>query len=58
MTALTVADLRRRALANLIPPPRMPLSACIEANSRLPEGVSALPGAAVAVLARDRRGDI
>src|SRR5215831_18183970 len=35
---------RRRALAALVPPPRVPLSDWIEANIRLPEGVSALPG--------------
>jgi len=44
MTAHTVADIRRRALAALVPPPRLPLSDWIEANIRLPEGVSALPG--------------
>jgi hypothetical protein len=44
MTLALVAHVRRRALASLIPPPRLPLSAWIEANVRLPEGVSALPG--------------
>jgi phage terminase large subunit GpA-like protein len=43
MTAL--ADIRRTALRSLIPPPRLQLSEWIEANIRLPEGVSALPGA-------------
>ena len=42
MTALLEA--RRRALAACRPPPRLPLSAWIEANLRLPEGLSALPG--------------
>jgi hypothetical protein len=46
MTALDLATIRRRALASLIPPPRLPLSTWIEANVRLPEGVSALPGPA------------
>jgi hypothetical protein len=36
---------RRAALASLIRPPRIALSKWIEANIRLPEGVSALPGA-------------
>ena len=36
--------IRRRALASLIPPPRLKLSTWIEKNIRLPEGVSALPG--------------
>jgi hypothetical protein len=36
---------RARALAALIPPPRLRLSDWIETNIRLPEGVSALPGA-------------
>ena len=40
-----VREIRRRALAALIPPPRLRLSEWIEANIRLPEGVSALPGA-------------
>jgi phage terminase large subunit GpA-like protein len=39
-----IADIRRRAFAALIPPPRLHLSEWIEANIRLPEGVSALPG--------------
>ena len=33
-----------RVLAVLRPPPRLPLSHWIEANLRLPEGTSALPG--------------
>ena len=37
-------EIERRALASLIPPPRLPLSQWIEANLRLPEGTSALPG--------------
>jgi phage terminase large subunit GpA-like protein len=41
----TVADIRRTALRSLIPPPRLQLSEWIEGNIRLPEGVSALPGA-------------
>lgn len=45
MTALDLATIRTRALAALIPPPRLRLSTWIEANIRLPEGVSALPGA-------------
>ena len=39
-----LADIRDRALASLIPPPRIALSDWIEENIRLPEGVSALPG--------------
>ncbi len=35
---------RRRALAALRPPPRLALSEWMEAELRLPEGVSALPG--------------
>jgi phage terminase large subunit GpA-like protein len=42
MTAL--ATIRRTALRSLIPPPRLRLSGWIEANIKLPEGVSALPG--------------
>ena len=37
--------LRAAALRSLIPPPRLKLSEWIESNLRLPEGVSALPGA-------------
>jgi phage terminase large subunit GpA-like protein len=44
MTTL-LATIRTRALASLIPPPRLHLSDWIERNIRLPEGVSALPGA-------------
>lgn len=36
---------RSRALRALIPPPRLALSEWMEASLRLPEGVSALPGA-------------
>ena len=39
-----IAAIRARALAALIPPPRLHLSQWIEANIRLPEGTSALPG--------------
>jgi phage terminase large subunit GpA-like protein len=42
MTTLT--DIRHRALASLIPPPRLTLSDWIERHIRLPEGISALPG--------------
>jgi hypothetical protein len=42
MTTLT--DVRARALAALIPPLRLALSARIEDNIRLPSDVSALPG--------------
>src|SRR5688572_19671441 len=38
------ADVRRRAMAALVPPPRLALSEWIESGLRLPEGVSALPG--------------
>ena len=41
----TIADIRRAALRSLIPPPRLKLSKWIEANIKLPQGVSALPGA-------------
>jgi phage terminase large subunit GpA-like protein len=41
----TLADIRRNALRSLIPPPRLALSQWIETNFKLPEGVSALPGA-------------
>ena len=40
----TVAAVRARALAALRPPPRLALSAWIEANIVLPDDVSALPG--------------
>lgn len=40
----TLEMVRCRALAALIPPPRLALSEWIEGNLRLPEGVSALPG--------------
>ena len=39
-----LAALRQRALARLIPPPRLPLSEWIEATMRLPADVSAMPG--------------
>jgi phage terminase large subunit GpA-like protein len=42
---MTLAAIRRNALRSLIPPPRLHLSQWIEQNIRLPEGVSALPGA-------------
>jgi hypothetical protein len=53
----TLADVRRRALAALRPPPRVRLSDWIEAELRLPEGVSvgrAGPRAPVAIPPRDR----
>ena len=40
-----LAKIRANALRSLVPPPRLKLSEWIEANIRLPEGVSALPGA-------------
>jgi phage terminase large subunit GpA-like protein len=40
----TVVDVRRRAIASLIPPPRLRLSEWIDREIVLPEGVSALPG--------------
>jgi hypothetical protein len=43
MTTLT--EIRTRALASLIPPPRLHFSEWIEREIVLPEGVSALPGA-------------
>ena len=39
-----LAEMRRRAFAALIPPPRIPLSEWIEAEVRLPEGLTAVPG--------------
>ena len=39
-----LAEVRRRALAALIPPPRLHLSEWIEREIVLPEGTSALPG--------------
>ena len=39
-----ITQVRARALHALIPPPRLALSTWIEANIRLPEGVSAQPG--------------
>lgn len=44
MTSDTLTAARARALAALKPPPRMSLAAWMEAEMRLPEGVSALPG--------------
>jgi phage terminase large subunit GpA-like protein len=40
----TPAEVRARALASLIPPARLPLSAWIEAHIRLPQGTTAVPG--------------
>ena len=40
----SLASVRRRALAALIPPPRLHLSEWIEREIVLPEGTSALPG--------------
>ena len=45
MIAVSFTNVRTRALAAPIPPPRLQLSQWIEKNIRLPEGVSALPGA-------------
>ena len=45
MTNETLTTIRRRALASLLPPPRLALSQWIERNVFLPEGVSSLPGA-------------
>jgi phage terminase large subunit GpA-like protein len=42
---MTLCTVRHAALQSLIPPPRLKLSNWIEASIRLPEGVSALPGA-------------
>jgi hypothetical protein len=42
---MTLAEIRTLALRQLIPAPRLRLSDWIEANIRLPEGTSALPGA-------------
>jgi len=41
----SLTGIRARALAALIPPPRLHLSAWIEREIVLPEGTSALPGA-------------
>ena len=41
---MLLAEIRTRALASLMPPPRLRLSEWIERELRLPEGVSALPG--------------
>jgi phage terminase large subunit GpA-like protein len=40
-----LTTIRCAALRSLIPPPRLQLSEWIETNIKLPEGVSALPGA-------------
>lgn len=40
----TLSRIRRRALAALVPPPKLRLSDWIEQNVHLPDGVSALPG--------------
>jgi phage terminase large subunit GpA-like protein len=40
----TISEIRTCALAILRPPPRLRLSDWTEANIRLPEGASALPG--------------
>lgn len=40
----TLEDIRDKSLRVLVPPPRLRLSAWIEANISLPEGVSAQPG--------------
>jgi hypothetical protein len=46
----TIATIRRNALRSMVPPPRIALSQWwIEQNIRLPEGVSALPGAVLLV---------
>jgi phage terminase large subunit GpA-like protein len=42
---MALADVRRAALRSLVPPPRLRLSEWIERELRLPEGVSATPGA-------------
>lgn len=45
MTSETLATIRRNALANIVPPPKLRLSEWIERSVFLPEGVSSLPGA-------------
>jgi hypothetical protein len=40
---IALPDLRRRALASLIPPSRLQLSERIEGNVHLPQAVTALP---------------
>jgi phage terminase large subunit GpA-like protein len=42
---MALDDVRRAAMRSLIPPPRLRLSEWIERELRLPEGVSATPGA-------------
>ena len=44
MTTETLASIRRKALATLVPPPRLRLSDWIERHVMLPSDVSALPG--------------
>lgn len=44
MTSETLRNIRRNALATLMPPPRLDLSDWIEKNVVLPSDVSALPG--------------
>ncbi|PZU85022.1 MAG: terminase [Shinella sp.] len=44
MTSETLANIRRRALAALMPPPKLKFSEWIERNVMLPNDVSALPG--------------
>jgi hypothetical protein len=39
-----VRDVRARALSALLPPTRLQLSEWIEANIRLPQGTTAIPG--------------
>jgi phage terminase large subunit GpA-like protein len=41
---MLLAEFRARVLASLIPPPKLALSAWIEANIVLPSGTTALPG--------------
>ena len=45
VTKASITDIRRRVFEALIPSPRLRLSDWIEQHIRLPEGVSALPGA-------------
>lgn len=44
MTAATLSDIRRRALAHLAPPPKLELGDWMESHLRLPMGATALPG--------------
>jgi phage terminase large subunit GpA-like protein len=43
-SASAIADVRRRAMLSLLPPPRLSLPDWIESEVRLPAGVSATPG--------------